>query len=182
MRFVIESPALPGATRAIDVELRSSGGATCQDPEGEIVFDEVIETPDGLLLRIGTRVFDVRVARASGPNGVFQLALGAQRAEAIITSERERRRARLQDAANGSTGSAKDRLLSPMSGRVTRVLVQDGGTVRKGAPLVVIEAMKMENELLAATDVHIETVLVRAGDTVERGTALLAFRGQDAPR
>ena len=49
----------------------------------------------------------------------------------------------------GAPGSGPQRLVAPMPGKVVRVLVKPGDTVRARQPIVVIEAMKMENELRA---------------------------------
>jgi biotin carboxyl carrier protein len=60
-----------------------------------------------------------------------------------------------------------------MPGRVLHVRVKDGERITSGSPLVVIEAMKMENELVADADATVERVLVQPGDAVEAGAPLL---------
>jgi biotin carboxyl carrier protein len=65
------------------------------------------------------------------------------------------------------------RLTAPMPGRIVRVLSQAGADVAAGQALVVIEAMKMENELRAPRGGRLLELLVREGQTVEAG-ALLA--------
>jgi biotin carboxyl carrier protein len=62
-----------------------------------------------------------------------------------------------------------------MPGRIVRVLVSPGDSVESGASLVVIEAMKMENELHALHAARVATVLVKPGDTVEGGAKLISF-------
>jgi pyruvate carboxylase subunit B len=64
-------------------------------------------------------------------------------------------------------------LRSPMPGRVVKLLAAPGDTVAAGMPLVVIEAMKMENELLAPRAGKVARVLVAAGDAVERDALLV---------
>jgi len=54
----------------------------------------------------------------------------------------------------------------PMPGRIVRVLVAAGDSIRKGAPLVVLEAMKMQNEIPAPVSGTVEEVRVGEGDTV----------------
>lgn len=68
-------------------------------------------------------------------------------------------------------GSASVRTAMP--GRVVRVLVAPGVSVSKGQPLVVVEAMKMENELKAPRDGVVQRLLVEAGALVEAGTVLV---------
>ena len=60
-----------------------------------------------------------------------------------------------------------------MPGRIVRVLVQKGETVAKGASLLVLEAMKMENEIQAPAAGVVEDILVEAGQTVEGGAELI---------
>lgn len=60
-----------------------------------------------------------------------------------------------------------------MPGRIVRVMIKKGDSVRKGASLLVLEAMKMENEIQALADGVVDQVFVEAGQTVESGTELV---------
>ena len=60
-----------------------------------------------------------------------------------------------------------------MPGRVVRVLVSKGDAVRKGAGLLILEAMKMENEITAPADGTVDQLFVDAGQTVEAGADLV---------
>lgn len=62
-----------------------------------------------------------------------------------------------------------------MPGRIVKVHVEVGDQVTRGAPLLVLEAMKMENEIQAPADGTIEEIFVKTGDTVEGGTPLVQF-------
>jgi biotin carboxyl carrier protein len=64
-------------------------------------------------------------------------------------------------------------LRAPMPGRIVKVLVAEGDTVVSGAGLVIMEAMKMENELSATRGGIVQRVHVKAGDAVERDAVLL---------
>lgn len=74
-------------------------------------------------------------------------------------------------ASDADTGGLK----SPMPGKIVQVMAIVGAAVKKGAPLVVMEAMKMEQTLLAAADGIILSVTVEAGEQVEAGRILVAF-------
>ncbi|MGB3808666.1 MAG: acetyl/propionyl/methylcrotonyl-CoA carboxylase subunit alpha [Parvibaculum sp.] len=74
-------------------------------------------------------------------------------------------------ASEADTGSLK----APMPGKVVQVLVEAGAKVSKGAALVVMEAMKMEQTLAAAADGVIASVNIAAGDQVEAGATLVVF-------
>lgn len=69
----------------------------------------------------------------------------------------------------GATGTVK----AMMPGRVVRVLVAPGDTVRKGTSLLILEAMKMENDIQAPADGTVDELFVTAGQTVEAGADLL---------
>jgi biotin carboxyl carrier protein len=76
-------------------------------------------------------------------------------------------------APHGGPGAGPQRVSAPMPGRVVRVLVKAGDTVKARQGLVVVEAMKMENELRAAREGRVREVLVAEGQSVEAGTPLL---------
>jgi 3-methylcrotonyl-CoA carboxylase alpha subunit len=63
-----------------------------------------------------------------------------------------------------------------MPGKVIAVLAPAGTKVEKGAPLLVMEAMKMEHTISAPADGEIEEVLYAVGDQVPEGAQLLAFK------
>lgn len=64
-------------------------------------------------------------------------------------------------------------MLAPMAGTILRILVKEGQTVKKGENLIVLEAMKMENEIVADEDGVIRSILVKANDSVESDQPLL---------
>jgi 3-methylcrotonyl-CoA carboxylase alpha subunit len=64
-----------------------------------------------------------------------------------------------------------------MPGRIVRQLVAIGARVRRGAPLLVLEAMKMEHTIVAPSDGRIAALRYAEGDQVEEGVVLLDFEG-----
>ncbi|MFN0016237.1 MAG: biotin/lipoyl-containing protein [Saprospiraceae bacterium] len=64
---------------------------------------------------------------------------------------------------------------APMPGLVISVLVQPGQVVQKGDPLLILEAMKMENVIKAASDGVVKSVTAQKGQPVEKGITLLEF-------
>ena len=65
---------------------------------------------------------------------------------------------------------------SPMPGNILKVFVAPGQTVKEGEVLVILEAMKMENEIMAPKDGTVTQVLVSKGSTVETGAPLVYIR------
>ena len=88
-----------------------------------------------------------------------------------------KRSGRKEDGAH--SGSGPQRLLSPMPGKLVRVLVKKGDAVRARQAIAVIEAMKMENELRAGRDGVVVELPVSGGQSVEAGT-LIAVVGNAA--
>jgi 3-methylcrotonyl-CoA carboxylase alpha subunit len=76
----------------------------------------------------------------------------------------------------GELEAAGGRLTAPMPGKVVAVLVSSGKEVKKGEPLVIMEAMKMEHTISAPGDGLVEEVLYQVGDQVADGAPLLAFK------
>lgn len=76
-------------------------------------------------------------------------------------------------AGSGAHAAGPQKLTAPMPGKVVRVLVKVGDAVQPRQGLVVIEAMKMENELRAAAAGLVRDVFVSEGQSVEAGTALV---------
>jgi len=76
----------------------------------------------------------------------------------------------------GEAEAAGGRLTAPMPGKVVAVLAAAGKEVKKGEPLVIMEAMKMEHTIAAPSDGLVEEVLYAVGDQVADGAPLLAFK------
>ena len=79
-------------------------------------------------------------------------------------------------AAPGGETAGAGRVAAPIPGRVTRVLVAAGDTVTKGAPLIVVEAMKTEITLSAPAEGIVDAVRTAVGEMVEEGVELVTFR------
>ena len=78
--------------------------------------------------------------------------------------------------AGGVTGSGPQRLVAPMPGKVVRVLVKPGDLVSPRQAVVVVEAMKMENELRASREGTVTEVHAHEGISVDAGTLLIVIQ------
>jgi biotin carboxyl carrier protein len=108
------------------------------------------------------------VTIAEGPAaGELSLAFPGATVQATVNGRRVRH------AAESAGAAGVQRVLAPMPGRVLRVLVAPGSEVAARQPLVVVEAMKMENELSSPKAGHVKEVLVAEGQSVEAGRLLV---------
>lgn len=80
-------------------------------------------------------------------------------------------------AARRESGDAggSNQLKAPMPGRVVKILVAQGDVIERGAPVAIVEAMKMENEMYAPIAGTITRIAVAEGDTVDSGQLLCVF-------
>lgn len=122
------------------------------------------------MVTIGDEVHRV-VVRAGQGRGRYTFWLDGHRFEVEALDERSRAIRELAGAAAGPSGPAP--LLAPMPGLIVRVNVQPGDVVQPGQGLVVMEAMKMENELRAHAPGTVKAVQVQPGTAVEKGTILI---------
>jgi biotin carboxyl carrier protein len=72
-----------------------------------------------------------------------------------------------------SVGEGGSNITSPMPGKVIKILVKQGDRVAKGDLLLVVEAMKMENNILSPADAMVDRINVESGDLVDSNMALL---------
>ena len=154
---------------------------------GEDIPIEVERLASGYRVRVGDQWFDVDLAEAGRFLRSLRLEDGTQLAlihhrdgtmhevslgDAIIhvdiTDPLSLKRRRTEDQM-----SAAGEIRALMPGRIVRVMVGKGDAVRKGTGLLVLEAMKMQNEIQSPTDGVVDQVFVQDGQTVESGAELM---------
>lgn len=154
--------------RRVTVDL-GSGVAEVEGRSVPCSLADVAGTPVHLVT-IGTEVHRVVVRRREG-RGHYVLWLDGFTYDVEALDERTRTIRDLTAAASPPAGPAP--LVAPMPGLIVRVHVQPGEEVAAGQGLVVMEAMKMENELRATGAGRVKAVHVRAGVAVEKGAVLI---------
>ena len=160
---------LDGETVAVDLVER--GGRTFVVRDGaEISVDLVAVRSGAFSLLLGTQSLPVV---ASGPNDDMLLTLGSETWRAAVQDEREALAAAAMGAKAGRRGGGVLRAVMP--GIVREVLVARGTVVARGTPLLILEAMKMQNEVRADADGTIADVHVRAGVAVAKGDPLVTL-------
>jgi len=155
--------------RVVVVRLRRSGESTFAQVDDGPEVPVALEAVRGVLwsLRVDEQRYEL-LARRDGPSVDIGLRGIGYRAE--VMDEAHARLAQVAAARGG--GHVRRDLKAPMPGLVVKVLVSPGQDVAAGQPLVVLQAMKMENELSLPGGGTVSRIGVAAGDTVEAGQVL----------
>jgi biotin carboxyl carrier protein len=170
MTFEVE---LNGRSRSVSIERAGSrdrfrvtvdGVPTLVDAQRSGEYGVSLLFPDGA--HAGARV---SLAPGSGAGELLAYLRG--RSTSVIVNGR--RRGRAVDGTSGAHG--EQRIVAPMPGRVMRVLAAPGDQVQVRQPVVVVEAMKMENELRSPKTGRVKEVAVSAGVSVEAGRVLMVI-------
>lgn len=163
MKYVV---ALNGETRTVSL-----------DPDGVRYEGKLLPIelgdPEGTPIRvvtIGTEVYRIVVQKRDG-RGNYTIWVNGHRFDAEALDERTRAIHEMSAAADGPTGPAP--VKAPMPGLIVRVNVKPGDEVQAGQGVVVMEAMKMENELRASGAGRVKSVRVEPGTAVEKGALLV---------
>jgi biotin carboxyl carrier protein len=165
------------------------------NPNAAPISVDVTELPSGALdVQIDGRKVDVDVLPVGGALGAQELSVRVDGRVVDLTTEGvppeigaiasghrsyvrvESERMRAAEQAKKARGGDGEKVIkSPMPGRVLKVLVAKGADVEAGQPLLVIEAMKMENEIRAKAACKVTEVHVEVGAAVEANAKLLTL-------
>lgn len=143
---------------------RVDGRWSCRLDGREVEVDAVLARPDVLSLRIGNQAYEVKCERVAGDTHMW---VGSAR---FAVEVRDPRSLRGRDRAVDDHGPRK--LTAPMPGKIVRVLVNQGDQVEAGAGVLVVEAMKMQNEIKSPKKGTIQKMLAAEGVAVNAGDVL----------
>lgn len=121
------------------------------------------------------RKFTVNVNGTKYEVEVEEFAPGSKVSESKPATESLKASAPSNPAPSAPVSGGKESITSPMPGTIVDVRVKNGDNVRSGDVLVVLEAMKMENEILAPVDGKVTDVRVGKGTSVESGEVLVVI-------
>jgi biotin carboxyl carrier protein len=151
--------------RVIELERDASGWRGTLD--GRPVTVDVVEiAPNTLSILLDGQSFEINVTPS--PDGKLKLQSGAQEFTAEVIDPRAwsgRRHANVE-------AEGRQQILAPMPGKVVRLLVKAGEHVEAGQGLLVVEAMKMQNEIRSPKSGTVERVLAKEGQPVNAGEIL----------
>jgi biotin carboxyl carrier protein len=156
--------------RQIPIEVEEREGGYTVDLDGKRYEVDGSKILEGLYsLVIGGESFEVTVHSSKPGKYDVHLYDGMRQVELLSPLEMVLR------TEGGKASSHARSVKAPMPGKVVKVLVSPGQRVAKGQGVVVVEAMKMQNELHAPADGVVATVRVKEGDSVESGAELVAL-------
>ena len=171
MTFEVE---VNGRTIAVSVERAGSPDRFRVSVDGEVTLVDAQRSSEfGLSLLFPESSHDgVRVSLAPGSAPGEMLAyLGGRTIPVVVNGRRSGRGA----ADTGAGAHGEQKVIAPMPGRVVRILVAPGDEVEARQPVVVVEAMKMENELGAPKAGRVKEIAVTEGQSVEAGRVLIVI-------
>lgn len=154
------------------VSLDVPGSSADVEVDGRRYEIEVRElAPGEYLLKHGSQVYKCRVERKRDPRpsgGSFEVVLRGQNYDVAIIDPKRLRSG--QSSAAHQTGAAE--IASSMPGKIVRILVERGAHVEAGAGVIVVEAMKMQNEMKSPKAGVVISINAEAGATVNAGDIL----------
>ena len=137
---------------------------------GDRVYNlDVRETgPSSFLFFLNTNVHECRVSERAGSKDTFDVSVHGRSYEVTIVDPKRLRSGQNSDRHHHGVAE----LVAQMPGKVVRVHIEAGATVEKGAGVVVVEAMKMQNEMRSPRAGVVVSINVKPGDTVNAGDVL----------
>ena len=155
--------ALDGKTYRLELN-QVDGRWSCRLDDREIEVDAVLARPNVLSLRIGNKAFEVKCERVASDVHIW---VGSRR---FAPEVRDPRSLRSRGRSIDEHGPRK--LTAPMPGKVVRILLAQGSEVEAGAGVLVVEAMKMQNEVKSPKKGTIQKITVSEGAAVNAGDVL----------
>lgn len=156
--------------QVIPLEVQESGSRVTLRINGEIHEADVFSViPGGYSVLLGGKVYDVFVEGSN--NGMYQVSLRDRRISLELLDPRRLKSLR----HHHSDADGEVAIISPMPGKVVRWLASEGETVEAGQGLVVVEAMKMQNELKSPRGGRVKSINAHEGKTVNAGDELMVI-------
>ena len=152
-----------------DVEVEHRGHDFTIEIDGQRHELELVSL-DGAIasLRFPSSGRSLQITYQHGPSGSWRVTVGQREFNLEVLTPAE-----AVEAVAAARDSGPSRIMAPIPGKVVAIKVKKGDEVEPGQPLVVLEAMKMENELAADQAGKVAAIHVSAGDTVEGGELLV---------
>lgn len=162
-----------GSGRTLEIEIEDGGLVRVDDRTFQTDLRQIGDL-DLYSLLLDNRSFEVHVDQTE--RTAYRVMVSGEGYESFEVSVVDERTYRASLASGGLGGPSGDSAVkAPIPGLVVKVLVNEGDHVALGQSIVILEAMKMENELRAPRDGVVATVKVKPGNSVNQGEALVTL-------
>jgi biotin carboxyl carrier protein len=166
MKFEVYLDSVAGKSKHV-VDLEKNGATYKVSLDGQPVDADVILTaPNAVSVILNGAAFEFQIAPSS--EGAYTLQTGGHEFHAEVRDPRSWR-ARKPGALEAE---GRQQILAPMPGKVIRILVRVGDEVEAGQGLIVVEAMKMQNEIRSPKKGKVERLQAKEGQAVNAGDIL----------
>ena len=156
---------IDGSTHKVEIENQGSTWQCSVDGK-KYEIDASLTARDVLSVLVGGKAYEVK--REYSLSGETHVIIGSERFAAEV---RDPRSLRSRKAAAG-VGEGPQKIAAPMPGKVVRIMVQQGAEVEAGQGIMVVEAMKMQNEVKSPKAGRVVSVSAGEGQTVTAGAVL----------
>jgi biotin carboxyl carrier protein len=154
------------------IEIKREGDKVFAEVDGRRYELEVSEPePNVYLLKNEGHIYEVRVTAGKTSSDPFSVRLGANEFDIKIVDPKRLR----SIGADQEHGEGMAEIKTAMPGKVVRILAAAGAEVQKGDGVIVVEAMKMQNEMKSPKDGIVKEVRVAEGSTVYAGEVLVVI-------
>lgn len=166
MKFEVYLESPTGKTKHV-VDLEKDGASYKVSLDGKPVdADVILAAPNAVSVILGGAVFEIHIAPSL--DGTYKLQTGPHEFQADVRDPRAWH-GRKQGALEAE---GRQQIFAPMPGKVIRLLVNVGDEVEAGQGLVVVEAMKMQNEIRSPKKGKVERLHAKEGQAVNAGDVL----------
>jgi len=152
-----------------EVDIAVEGSSVKASIDGRSYELRIDSLDDGkALLFCGDRVFDCRILKKESRSERYEIHVGRLSVDLTLSDPK----VLSASQTSGSLSEAVVQIVAPMPGKVVRVLIEKGAEVEADQGILVVEAMKMQNELRSPKDGIVTTLNVSEGATVNAGDVL----------
>jgi biotin carboxyl carrier protein len=153
--------------KKVEVKFLNENFVSVNDKRDSISITKVDKT--GYCVNYGNKAFFCKILRMN--NDLFEIFLNNS---SYLVDCRTKTEFDAEEIAlsRNSEKEGNVKIFAPMSGLVLKIMKKNGEMIKKGEPIIILEAMKMENEILAPNDGKIVLSGIKEGDTIEKNTKL----------
>jgi biotin carboxyl carrier protein len=155
---------------AISLEIvKQNGTYEIELPERSFTVDAVRPNPQSLSLLVESKSYEIGLEKKGDHYSVYFFS------DTIELDLYEARKFKATEVTKRAVTTGPQKLSAPMPGKIVKVMIALQQTVQEGQPLLIMEAMKMQNELKAPKSGSVKRIEIREGDTVSSQQTLLVI-------